>query len=68
MNSTGSPSRIALFSRPYASTGDEGATTTSPGTWMNQASRLCECCAAAPPAAPAWVRTTSGTASWPPDM
>ena len=48
--------------------GREGATTTRPGTWMNQASRLCECCAAAPPAAPACVRTTRGTASWPPDM
>ena len=38
-----------------------GMTTLMPGTWANQASRLCECWAAAPVPDPAGARITSGT-------
>ena len=43
-------------------------TTLMPGTWANQASRLCECCAAAPVPEPAGARMTSGTCAAPPSM
>ena len=36
--------------------------------WVSQASRLWECWAAPRDPAPPWVRRTSGTRSWPPDM
>ena len=48
MNRTGLLSRMAAISNPLASYGLEGATTLMPGTFTNQASRLCECWAAAP--------------------
>src|SRR6185503_9330430 len=64
----GFESAIALASRPAASTARLGITTLSPGTWVSQLSRLCECCAAPRWPAPPCVRTTSGTVSWPPDM
>jgi hypothetical protein len=55
-------------SRPLASRGVLGATTFRPGTCTNQASRLAECCAAAPVPAPAGVRSTRGTCAFPPNM
>ena len=67
MNMTGLSDRIAVFSRPLASYGVAGITTINPGTWANQASRLCEWVAASCPQ-PAGVRITSGTFAWPPNM
>ena len=61
-------SRIAAFSSPFASYGVDGITTTSPGVCTNQASRLCECCAAMPIPLETAPRSTSGTLTWPPDM
>ena len=60
-------SRMALFSSPLASAGVEGATTFSPGTLRIQASRLWECCSAAPVPEPAAARSTIGTEAWPPN-
>ena len=68
MKITGSSSRMAAFSRPFASAGAAGITTLSPGMWQNSASRLCECWPASEFPAPPCVRTTSGTLPWPPDM
>ena len=67
MNTTGLWSRMADFSRPLASAGVEGMTTLSPGTWQTHASRLCECCSAAPVPEPPGVRSTMGTETWPPN-
>jgi hypothetical protein len=68
MKITGLSSRIALFSRPLASFGLEGITTTRPGRWANQLSKACECCAATCAAAPDGPRITMGQRIWPPDM
>ncbi len=68
MKTTGLGSRIALLRSPLASCGVAGAITVSPGTWQNQASRLCECWAANWWAALPGPRMTSGTESCPPDM
>ena len=68
MNSTGSSSRMALFSSPYASAGDEGATTFRPGVCANMTSRLCECWAVSCAPAPPGVRITIGTATLPPNI
>ena len=67
MNMTGLSDRIAVFSRPLASYGVDGMTTSRPGTWANQASRLCEWVAASCPQ-PAGVRITRGTLAWLPNM
>ena len=45
-----------------------GATTFSPGTWANQPSKLCECCAVSWLPAPFGVRMTSGQPASPPNM
>ena len=50
------------------STGDDGATTLSPGIIMHQFSTLCECCAPKREPAPLPVRTTSGHLVCPFDM
>src|SRR4030095_4618772 len=42
--------------------------TTRPGTWMNHASRLCECWAASRMPPPCGPRITSGTVGLPPSM
>ena len=42
MKTTGLGSRIALISRPLASSAVDGATTLSPGACMNHASGFCE--------------------------
>ena len=42
MKTTGLGSRMALISRPLASSGVAGATTLSPGECMNHASGFCE--------------------------
>ena len=68
MNSTGSSSRMALFSSPYASAGVDGATTFRPGVWANMTSRLCECWAVSCAPAPPGVRITIGTATLPPNI
>ena len=68
MNMTGSSSRIAEVSRPFASAGVDGMTTLSPATCVNQASSDFECCAALPRPEPPCVRTTSGTRACPPNM
>ena len=65
---TGSLSSIAVSIRPRASSAQEGYTTFRPGTWVSHASRLCECCAAAPVPAPAGRRTTIGRLILPPNM
>ena len=59
-NTTGSGSRIAAASSPFASAGVEGATTFSPGTAIAQFSTLWECCAPKREPAPFAVRITSG--------
>ena len=68
MKMTGLSSRIALLSRPFASLGVDGITTTSPGTWAYQLSNACECWAATCAAAPEGPRITSGQRICPPDM
>ena len=68
MKITGLSSRIALLSRPFASFGVEGITTTRPGTCTNQLSNACECWAATCAAAPDGPRITIGQRIWPPDM
>ena len=68
MNTTGLGSAIELISSPAASAARLGITTLSPGMWVTQASRLCECWAAPREPAPPWVRSTIGTRSCPPDM
>ena len=68
MTSTGSSSRIAALSRPFASRGLDGATTLRPGTWANQPSKLCECWAVSWLPAPLGVRMTSGQPASPPNM
>ena len=65
---TGSSSRMADLSRPFASAGVEGATTFSPGTCAYQHSSDCECWAASWWAAPPGPRTTIGILNCPPDM
>ena len=65
---TGFGSSIADSSRPLASAAVAGRTTFSPGTWANQASRDCECCAAAPVPEPDGARSTMGTLAAPPSM
>ena len=65
---TGLSSRMLASNSPFASAGVAGATTFSPGTCANQASRLSECCAAAPVPDPAGVRRTIGTRAFPPNM
>ena len=64
----GSGSAMADRSRPAASAAVLGITTFRPGTCVSHASRLWECCAPPRWPAPPWVRRTSGTVSWPPDM
>ena len=68
MKTTGLSSRIADFSKPFASYGVDGSTTLSPGTCATHAWRLWLCCAADRRVAPSVVRSTSGTFSFPPDM
>ena len=58
---TGSGSRIAPASSPFASAGVAGATTLRPGTAIAQFSRLWECCAPKREPAPFAVRITSGS-------
>ena len=67
-NTTGFGSAIAACRRPAASAALLGITTFSPGTCVSHASRLCECWAPLRWPDPPWVRSTSGTDSWPPDM
>ena len=43
-------------------------TTFRPGTWRNQASRLCACWAAEDRPVPPWVRIVTGTLAFPPNM
>src|SRR5712691_7435185 len=68
MKTTGLSSRIAVFSRPFASAGSDGKTTFRPGTCATHACRLWLCCAAERRVAPIVVRCVSGTFSFPPDM
>ena len=68
MKTTGLSSRIAVFSRPFASAGVAGSTTLRPGTCATQAWRLWLCCAAERRVAPIVVRSVIGTFSFPPDM
>ena len=68
MNSTGSSSRMAAFSRPFASAALEGATTLRPGTWAKYWSNDCECWAVSWLPAPFGVRITSGQRTWPPNI
>ncbi len=65
---TGLSSRTAETIIPLASAGVAGMTTLSPGVWASHASRLWECCAAAPSPAPAAVVMVSGTLTDPPYM
>jgi hypothetical protein len=65
---TGLSSRMALFISPFASYGPDGSATLSPGMWLTQAWRDCECWAAERRVAPSVVRKTMGTLSLPPDM
>ena len=65
---TGLSSSMAESMRPRASCAQEGYTTFRPGTWVSQASRLWECCAAAPVPAPAGRRTTIGIEILPPNI
>src|SRR6266487_5154050 len=62
---TGSGSRIAPASSPFASAGVAGATTLRPGTAIAQLSRLWECCAPNREPAPFAVRITSGIETCP---
>ena len=57
---------MADLSRPLASAGEAGTAILRPGTFMNHASGLCECCAAAEPGAPLVTRMVSGTLALPP--
>ena len=68
MKITGLSSRIAAFSRPFASAGVDGTATSSPGTCRNIASIVWECVGPSwwPP--PCGKRTTSGTFACPPNM
>jgi hypothetical protein len=68
MKMTGSSSRMALFSRPFASYGVDGATTLSPGTLAYQASSDCDCCAASWWAASPGPRKTMEMFNYTPDM
>ena len=68
MKITGLSSRIALFNSPFASAGVEGTATSSPGTCTYSASNECECVGPSWWPAPCGMRTTSGTATCPPNM
>jgi len=67
-NSTGSSLRIACTSRPAVSAAVEGVTTTTPGRCANQASSICECCAAELRHMPCGMRTTTAGLACPPNM
>ena len=47
--------------RPFASLGNAGITTVSPGKCASGACRLCECVAPCPQPLPITARTTIGT-------
>ena len=68
MKITGLSSRIAAFSRPFASAAVDGTATSRPGTCRNIASIVCEWVGPSwwPP--PCGNRTISGTFAWPPNM
>src|SRR4051812_40271914 len=65
---TGSSSRIAVFNNPFASAGDVGTTTFSPGTCVYNASTDHECVAASCCPGPEMPRKTTGTLNCPPDI
>ena len=60
---TGFGSRIALTSRPFASSAVAGATTFSPGAWRNHASGFWEWNGPPENPPPDGSRTTIGTAT-----
>ena len=67
MNTTGSSSRIEVFSRPLVSDGVDGYTTLRPAVWMKCVSGFCEwwCPPLTPP--PAGMRITIGAWNCPPE-
>ncbi len=68
MKTQGSSSAMHDASRPRASDGVLGTTTFRPGTWVSQASSICECWAPTCSPPPTAVRRTMGTGVRPPDM
>ena len=63
---TGFSSRIAAFSRPFASAGVAGAAIFSPGMPISQETGICEWMAPKRPPPPTTERMTSGTLWRPP--
>ncbi len=63
---TGSSSRIAAFSSPFASAGVDGATIFRPGMPISHETGICEWIAPKRPPAPTTERITSGTLWAPP--
>src|SRR4051794_22460411 len=67
-NITGSSSRIAVLSRPFASRGPDGTTTLRPGMCAKSACGVSECCAPAERPMATAARIVSGTLTWSPLM
>src|SRR3984893_4950045 len=65
---TGSSSRMAARSSPYAALGELAAATLSPGSCRYHDSPVAECCVPNRPVPPPMARTVSGTLHWPPLM
>jgi len=65
---TGLSSRMAALRSPFASCGDDGITTLSPGACANHASSDCECCGPALSPPPVAARITTGIRYMPPNM
>ena len=67
-DTTGLLSRMALFSRPFASAGADGSTIFKPARCIHIEYGLCECCAARPMPPPVVQRYVTGKSAWPPNM